>query len=93
MAWGRISKKQFRVIDGEPQSFNSSKDVVRYFCSNCGTEILYQNEMSSPDVDLPLGTLDNPGMTRPIYHLQTAEKIEWVSINDGLDQYREWHLR
>ena len=41
-------------------------------------------------MDFLLATLDSPAAVAPAYHIQTAEKLPWVRINDGLPKYEGW---
>jgi hypothetical protein len=89
-AWGRVKQEDFEVVTGELTRFNSSPGVTWLFCKTCGTCIYYLNEKMAGDVDFLISTLSEPGAVAPSYHVQTAEKLPWVTIGDELPQYPRW---
>ena len=90
VAWGRVHQNRFEVTQGELSKFASSPEVTRSRCARCGTEVLYQHEDCSPDLDFPLATLRTPGDVAPRYHVRAAEKLPWIEINDALPQHAGW---
>jgi hypothetical protein len=69
--------------------FNSSDDLVRHFCRNCGSPI-YSQRMSTPElIRLRIGTLDTPISARPAFHIYVGSKAEWDEIHDDLPQHAD----
>ncbi len=93
VAWGRVDEGQFAITEGEAAEFNSSPKVTRTRCARCGTEICYRHADERPDLDFLLATLDAPDAVRPAFHIQTAEKLAWVELNDALPKYDRWRSK
>lgn len=70
-----------------PRDFESSSGVTRSFCGRCGSPIAYATVKRPDEVDLFVGTLDDPGRVPPASHVHTAERIAWLEIDDGLPQH------
>jgi hypothetical protein len=67
MAWTR----------GSPAEFRSSAIVARGFCKRCGTP-LYMREDSDPNIEMAIGTLDNPNAIAPMTEQSGSEsKVRW----------------
>jgi len=89
-AWGRVHSNSFQLVRGRLKAYNSSNNVVWYFCEKCGTGIKYENSESIPDIDFLLATLEVERCPAPTYHVQVREKLPWVQLNDKLPQYLRW---
>jgi len=85
--WGTFASSTFRVTRGTLAEYRSSPPVVRGFCAACGTSLTYRTAARPAEIDLTLATLDEAARFVPQVHLWVADKLPWVSINDGLPQY------
>lgn len=74
-------------IQGEVATANSSPDLKRGFCPKCGTTIFSRRD-GAGIVGLTTGSLDDPGVFQPQMHIYTASRQPWVTIEDGLPQYK-----
>lgn len=63
---------------GEPQFFASSNKVRRGFCNRCGTPLTYD---WGGDVEVSIGSLDDPELAPPVVQVNPADKLTFV---DGL---------
>ena len=70
-----------------PKGFESSPGVTRSFCGRCGSPIAYATDERPDEIDLFAGTLDDPGRAPPAFHVHTAERVAWLTIDDGLPQH------
>ncbi len=63
--------KQVRRADvvwqREPDRYRSSPIAERGFCAACGTPLTYEGD-GSPDLDLTVGSFDDPSRLRPVSH-------------------------
>lgn len=87
-----IKKSQFKWTAGEHllSYYQSSDDVVKTFCSQCGS-CLISTYQSYPDIiGIPLGGIDQDPGNRPVAHIFVASKAPWFEITDYLPQYAEW---
>ena len=86
-----IHVDQFSITKGEKHlsSYQSSKNVTKYFCRNCGSP-LHSSYLNKADVyGIPLGPLE--GVKGQIEgHIFVDSKADWFEINDGLAEYPSW---
>lgn len=85
-----VMREHFRWIAGESEltSFESSPGKLRHFCSRCGSHLMAERS-ANPHVVLRVATLDeDPGM-RPIQHIWTSHRADWLSY-EGLVAHEEW---
>jgi hypothetical protein len=67
----------------EPDLYASSPIASRGFCSACGTPLTFQFDEGSENMDLTIGSLDDPSRLRPTSHFG-AESIHeaWLDTKD-----------
>lgn len=90
VAWGRIDQNAFEVTHGALKHYSSSPSVTRGFCPACGTGITYQHDDIMPDLDFQLVTLESADAIAPTYHIQVAEKLPWIHLDNDLPNYERW---
>lgn len=74
------------VFEGTPARFASSNVAERGFCAACGTALFYA-PIGSDDVELMIGSLDDPDAARPELHYGVESRVAWLHISDGLPEY------
>lgn len=81
----------FRWICGESnvERYDSSPGNGRAFCKACGSNMPVL-EGDGAHVIIPVGTLDDDPVVRPIVHIHTASKAPWFEITDTLPQFGEF---
>jgi len=87
-----IKKSQLKWVTGEHllSKFHSSDNVIKTFCSVCGSNLMsfYEND---PDlVGVPLGGLEQDPESTPVANIFVGSKAPWYELTDGLPQHREW---
>lgn len=87
LPWATFERARFRLTHGALREYRSSATVLRGFCAHCGTCLTYRNENRPGEIDVTLGSLDEPAALSPQMHVWVAEKLPWVLIADGLPQY------
>ncbi len=71
---------------GEPAIFKSSPIVDRGFCAACGTP-LFMFEKGDSNIDLALGTLDNPNIVPQLTsQIGVESKVAWFDSMRDLPQ-------
>lgn len=99
-ALASVPVAKFVVTRGELAHFQSSHDVRRGFCRDCGTPLTYE-PLSRPTVAIALGSLDQHAAIKPAVQYGVegrepffAELVSLPSFETGLDQqgnnYSEW---
>lgn len=74
------------VFEGTPARFASSDVAERGFCRGCGTPLFYA-PAGSEDVELMIGSLDDPGSVTPALHYGVESRVNWLHLSDGLPEY------
>ena len=85
VAWAAFADTQFKLVKGEPVTFNSSGSAMRSFCPKCGSGLYYRNAEFLPGiVDIQSATLDDPDALPPSAHIQVAERLGWMETAHSL---------
>ena len=91
VAWAAFTEDQFKLVEGEPVTFNSSGSAMRSFCPKCGSGLYYRNVVFLPGiVDIQSATLDDPDVLPPGAHIQTAERLGWMETAHSLPAFERF---
>ena len=71
----------------EPDRFASSKIARRGFCSRCGTPLTFEYN-DSEKMDISVGSLDDPGVMRPVMPVGVDGRVASFAHADGLPEKR-----
>lgn len=85
--WGTFADTNFTVLSGSLAIHESSRGVHRGFCRDCGTALTYAKATRPGEIDITLGSLDEPGTWPPAMHIWVRDKLPWVAIGDDLPQW------
>ncbi|MBQ4889625.1 GFA family protein [Shewanella sp. MMG014] len=86
-AWMDFKVEQVEWIAGKPVEFASSEHVRRGFCQQCGCTISFRDTRHPGYYTLTIGSLDNPNLIHPNYHIHTANQVSWLNILDTCERY------
>lgn len=87
-----VSPDHFRWTQGEDllKGFESSPGKLRYFCSNCGSQLLARKG-GYPVWVLRVATLDDDPGRKPERHIWTAQESPWLAYDSpDIAKYPEW---
>ena len=87
MVWVAFGAKNVRVTKGEISLYQSSPDLQRGFCGNCGSNVSIHFKKS---FDLPLGVFEKPDEIEINHHIWTKRALKHVSLDDDLPKYAEF---
>lgn len=91
VSWALFRNENFEILAGEPKAYASSANARRHYCADCGTSLFYTNETIFPDMtDIQSGTLDDPDALPLQIHVQTAERVGWMTGLDALPQFERY---
>jgi hypothetical protein len=91
VGWAMFKTPQVSVTEGAPKVYASSEHGRRHFCADCGTGLFFTNDQVLPGItDVQSGTLDDPGAIPPQIHIQTADRIGWMTEIDSLPQFERF---
>lgn len=86
-----VKKDQFSWTSGESLlSFYETENVIRTFCSICGSNLISLHKNYPNIIGLALGGLEQDPGNRPEGNLFIDSKAPWYTPCDGLPQYAEW---
>ena len=74
-------------VTGETARYPSSEALVRVFCKTCGTR-LFAWRKNPAWAGVALAAFDDRNAFAPTEHIWVSEKMDWVTLDDGLPQYR-----
>ena len=90
VTWAAVKAEQLEV-EGKLTTYASSEHGQRQFCPACGTGLFYRNEKVLPGlVDIQAGTLDDPAALEPTIHVQTAERLDYITRLDALPAFERY---
>ena len=89
VTWATVRREDFAIVKGEPAWYRSSSHAKRGFCPACGTPLLFASTRHSGEIDVTVGSFDDPGRVKPTHHVYAPDHIAWVNMNDGLPRHVE----
>ena len=87
VAWFTLKTADFRIVRGSPSRFRSSAAATRTFCASCGTALTFQSDDHPDEIDVTIGSLDDPERVPPLSHTWRASGLSWARGGDGLPAY------
>ena len=85
-AYLNLRKDQVHWLSA-PAYYRSSKIARRGFCNRCGTPLSFEF-LESPNMDLSVGSLDDPSLLTPTEHWSVETRVENWHADDGLPGHR-----
>ncbi len=88
-----VKHENFRWLKGEHllKAYESSPGKLRYFCSNCGSQLIAQLE-GQDSVILRVATLDDAPPQVPEHHIFKSHEVRWLEYGSHIVGYAEWQL-
>ena len=83
-----VEGEAFSLSQGDLKKFQSSDNLLRYFCTECGSPISIERTTSGR-VGVHAGALDDPDAFQPTMHICTSGLQPWLELTDGLPAYAE----
>jgi hypothetical protein len=89
VTWTAVLDDAFRVLEGQEHlvGYLSSPGVTRSFCARCGAHVLYRSLDLPGRAYVPLAALDAPLDSAPSMHVNYAEKVPWLTMEDELPRH------
>jgi hypothetical protein len=83
--------EDFRWICGEEhlKGYESSPGKTRYFCSNCGSQLIAKKD-GRDHLVLRVATLDEDPGVRPEMLIWKSQKAPWLKYEQSMPAYEEW---
>lgn len=87
LAWFSVRRDALRWTRGTPSRNPSSPGVERLFCGQCGTQLTWHGAGSADEIDVTIGSLDDPNAVAPADHTFAGQQVRWLHLADGLPRY------
>jgi ADP-ribosyl-[dinitrogen reductase] hydrolase len=86
-----VKRSGFRWLQGEAglRWYESSPGKRRYFCGNCGSQLVAHRE-GSPTMALRVATLDEDPGLRPAAHIWAASEVPWLAYGSEVPVFQGW---
>jgi hypothetical protein len=79
---------QVEWTKGTRQRFESSPQKFRSFCGRCGASLALEDESRDRTlVEFHVSAMDTPENFPPEEHTHYAERISWMTCDDGLQKF------
>lgn len=88
VAWSTFHMDTFAFISGTPLWFQSSPEVVRSFCGNCGTPLTYRHSDDVDTLDITTASLDAPEQFPPTKEIWIEHKLPWERLDEATRHYQ-----
>lgn len=89
VTWITFPVVEFQWTKGTPTGLKSTGPATRNFCSKCGSHMVFTID-GAKELDITVGSLDNPNTFQPMYHIFNDTRIPWMKLLDGLPTYDDW---
>lgn len=87
MAWFSVDRSAFRFTATAPAAYRSSEHATRQFCAQCGTQLTFESDQHSKEIDIASASLDDPEQVPPADHVHDGTRLSWIRVEDGLPRY------
>ncbi|MCZ6632459.1 MAG: GFA family protein [bacterium] len=77
VAWLTFSAENFSFSE-PPSQYRSETEAIWSFCGRCGTTLAYQHNRRPGEIDLTVGSLDDPEAFPPTQQVSVDEKLSWT---------------
>ena len=80
--WITVPVEAFKVTKGAPATYHSSDHGRRGFCPTCGGQLTFFSTERPEELDVTLGTLDDPAGLTAQYHIWTSSRLPAFRIDE-----------
>lgn len=89
VSFAGVTEKSFQWLSDTDtlKIYASSKKNDRYFCSQCGSQILVKSNTEPDMIYLAMGTLDDEPELPAGYHQFADSKVSWIDVRDDLPRF------
>ena len=81
--WMTVPLSAWRLTRGAPAAYRSSPGALRSFCPACGGTLTFTLE-GDGEVDVALGSLDDPAAVAVAEHIWVASAMPWQTVDPQL---------
>ena len=86
--WVSLPKQAVQLSGTESLvAFNATSNVMRHFCSVCGSHVFTADRRYPKVLGVPAGIIESHLASEPKAHYFVSHKAAWHTISDGLPQF------
>ena len=85
VSWASFRPAAFEFTRGATAEYRY-EGRIRTFCPLCGTSLTFRQE-TLDEIDVTLGSLDEPALLTPVDHIWTEDQLPWIKLGDGLPRH------
>ena len=89
VTWATFLVSGFKWTQGTPGELKSTPPATRNFCTQCGSHLAFMID-GAKELDVTVGSLDEPLKYEPQYHIFNDTRLGWLSLRDDLPKYDDW---
>ena len=87
VSWMDFRTDQLTWTTGKPSEYESSENVRRGFCAECGSTLSFRDTRHPDYMSLTIASLDDPNLVKPTYHIYTDSQVKWLNIDDDCKRF------
>lgn len=90
VTWTSVPNNQLRVLKGGDliREYESSPQIKWMSCGYCMSPLFQTTHMSPGRTYITVASLVDSLDRNPDSHVSYEERVSWISVNDGLPQYK-----
>ncbi|NQW09033.1 MAG: GFA family protein [Alphaproteobacteria bacterium] len=90
VTWTVCRPEHFEWTGEKPAAYASSEGCARTFCAACGTKLTFTDTKRPDDVDITVGSLDDPNAVSPESQIFGPSKVSWLHLDPQVP-FRDKH--
>lgn len=87
VTWATFARAAFQMTGESLLWHRSSARARRGFCARCGTSLFFESDAHPDELDVSVGSLDQPDACPPTCHIFVPDKVAWVGLEPALPQH------
>ena len=87
MVWACVPRAGVEIEGEALRCFDSSPEVERTFCGNCGSSLTLWDRSEVDDLYIAVGILEDAEDCAPDFHIWRSERLSWLETTDALPRY------
>jgi hypothetical protein len=88
VAWTTFPTAGFAWLAGTPGRYASSAHAERFFCTDCGSYLVFHSASLPAEISINTASFDDPGAFAPRMHIYEEARIAWFRTADDLPSHK-----
>lgn len=84
-----VKERRLEITSGKEAlaTCQLSENLLKHFCSRCGSPIFNRNSHYPGRCMIALGSLDNPAIVVPSVNVHCENRLAWVNLDDTMQNF------